>query len=104
MKAIWIAAAMMAWAPGVPARAQPQAPQPAGDAIVPDAEFEAALPKVGDDPNAPLAPLESFDTPGQRISNFAIHFFGLLAQATHQRRTGNAIGIAGQVVATVNQE
>jgi translocation and assembly module TamA len=63
LKAIWIAVAMAAWAPGVPARAQPQAPQPARDAVVPDAEFEAALPKVGDDPNAPLAPLESFDAP-----------------------------------------
>ncbi|GAO39168.1 hypothetical protein SCH01S_28_00270 [Sphingomonas changbaiensis NBRC 104936] len=62
MKAIWFAAAMMAWAPSVPARAQPQLPPP-GDTIVPDAEFEAALPKVGDDINAPLAPLQSFDTP-----------------------------------------
>ncbi|MBA2918348.1 BamA/TamA family outer membrane protein [Sphingomonas sp. MAH-20] len=55
----------MAWAPGGAARAQPQLQQapPPDAAIVPDAEFEAALPKVGDDLKAPLAPLQSFDTP-----------------------------------------
>jgi translocation and assembly module TamA len=33
------------------------------DPIVPDAEFEAALPPVVSDPNAPLPPIEEFETP-----------------------------------------
>jgi len=33
------------------------------DPIVPDAEFEAALPRVDADLNAPLPPIESFDVP-----------------------------------------
>ena len=57
-----MAAALAAWVPGSAARAQPQ-PQPQGEAIVPDSEFEAALPKVDGDLNAPLQPLQSFDTP-----------------------------------------
>lgn len=44
--------------------AQPQPTPPAGtDAIVPDAEFEAALPRVDGDLNAPLAPLPAAPQP-----------------------------------------
>jgi translocation and assembly module TamA len=63
LKPICIVAAMMASAPALPARAQPQPPAAPDEAIVPDAEFDAALPKVDGDLDAPLAPLQSFDTP-----------------------------------------
>lgn len=51
-----LAAAFLAWV-ATPALAQPQAPPASEDAIVPDAEFEAALPRIDDDLTAPLAPL-----------------------------------------------
>nr|WP_249276468.1 BamA/TamA family outer membrane protein [Sphingomonas baiyangensis] len=38
-------------------------PAPSPQAIVPDAEFEQALPSLSDDPNAPLEPIEDFETP-----------------------------------------
>ena len=56
LKSIGIAAAVLLW--GHVAAAQPQ-----DGAIVPDSEFESALPKVDNDPNAPLAPLPAFDDP-----------------------------------------
>ena len=60
MKAIWFASALVVWVPCAPGFAQPQS---SDQAIVPDSEFEAALPKVDGDLNAPLQPLQSFDTP-----------------------------------------
>ncbi len=36
---------------------------PQDQTIVPDAEFEAALPKLSDDINAPLEPMKDFDKP-----------------------------------------
>jgi translocation and assembly module TamA len=62
LKAIWFASALVTWVPCASAIAQPQ-PQPPAEAIVPDPEFEAALPKIEGDLNAPLPPLQSFDTP-----------------------------------------
>jgi translocation and assembly module TamA len=87
VKAVWIAAlAGSAFLPGIacaqisnpttgqgaptpapsptPARGAEAAASPAQDeAIVPDAEFEAALPKLSDDLNAPLEPLQGFQQP-----------------------------------------
>ncbi|MEI9926555.1 MAG: BamA/TamA family outer membrane protein [Sphingomonas sp.] len=42
---------------GAPASAPKPPPDPQVETIVPDAEFEAAMPKVGDDINAPLEPI-----------------------------------------------
>lgn len=39
------------------------AAQPPADTIVPDSEFDAALPKIDADLNAPLAPLQTFEQP-----------------------------------------
>jgi translocation and assembly module TamA len=93
VKAVWVAAlAGTAFLPGV-ACAQISAPQPGQGApssslpnpapedeqsqqagqetpIVPDAEFEAALPKLSDDPNAPLEPIQSFE-PGKQAPTVA---------------------------------
>ncbi|HEX8300427.1 autotransporter assembly complex protein TamA [Sphingomonas sp.] len=76
VKAVWLAAITgTAFAPGVawaqianptPGQGAPvSAPKPAVDpqdtsAIVPDKEFEAAIPKLSDDINAPLEPIEGF--------------------------------------------
>jgi translocation and assembly module TamA len=81
VKAVWIAAlAGSAFLPGV-ACAQVSDPKPGqgapvslpnpepvqtapqDEAIVPDAEFEAALPKLSDDINAPLEPMRDFGKP-----------------------------------------
>jgi translocation and assembly module TamA len=59
LKAIFLAAAMVSGAP-VAALAQP--PQP-DTPVIPDAEFESALPKVDGDLNAPLQPLQDFAAP-----------------------------------------
>jgi translocation and assembly module TamA len=72
VKAVWVAAlAGVAVLPGVacaqidqpgrpgqaaPAPAPPETPT-AEDEIVPDAEFEASMPKIGDDIDAPLDPM-----------------------------------------------
>jgi translocation and assembly module TamA len=53
-------AALIAACPLCPIAAQPQDPEAA---IVPDAEFEAALPRIRDDLNAPLEPIVPFDQP-----------------------------------------
>ncbi|MDV3456581.1 BamA/TamA family outer membrane protein [Sphingomonas sp. HF-S4] len=81
MKAVWIAAlAGSAFLPGVacaqvsdpkPGQGAPSSlpnPEPVQTApqvetIVPDAEFEAALPKLSDDINAPLEPVQDFNKP-----------------------------------------
>lgn len=60
LKIIALAAAILACAPGAAALAQAAQPE---QPIVPDAEFEAALPQVDGDLNAPLQPLQSFDSP-----------------------------------------
>jgi translocation and assembly module TamA len=78
VKAVWIAAlAGSAFLPGVacaqvsdpkPGQGAPAAlpnPEPVqvapqDETIVPDAEFEAALPKLSDDINAPLEPMQDF--------------------------------------------
>jgi translocation and assembly module TamA len=59
LKGIGFAAVVLAWAPAAFA----QAPSPSGEAIVPDVEFEAALPRIQDDLNAPLEPIQPFDQP-----------------------------------------
>jgi len=51
---------------------KPPASEPATDpqgdaAIIPDKEFEAGLPPVGDDINAPLAPIPTARTPGPAV-------------------------------------
>ncbi len=56
LKNLRFAAVVLLW--GACASAQPQ-----DGAVVPDAEFEAALPKIDTDLNAPLAPLQTFDEP-----------------------------------------
>jgi translocation and assembly module TamA len=87
VKAVWMAAlAGGAFLPGV-ARAQistpaagqgapaPKLPNPKTDTatspedetIVPDAEFEAALPKLSNDINAPLEPMQGFQRPQQPV-------------------------------------
>jgi translocation and assembly module TamA len=51
---------------GAPARLpdpEPVQTSPEDEAIVPDAEFEAALPKLSDDINAPLEPMRDFGKP-----------------------------------------
>ena len=60
MRAIGFATALLLWVSCASASGQPQS---ADQAIVPDTEFEAALPKIDEDPNAPLPPLQSFDQP-----------------------------------------
>jgi translocation and assembly module TamA len=60
LKAAGFAAAVLACTPC--AFAYPQS-HTTDQAIVPDAEFEAALPRVGNDPNAPLQSMEAFDAP-----------------------------------------
>ncbi|PXA92933.1 hypothetical protein DMC47_23090, partial [Nostoc sp. 3335mG] len=47
-----------------PATTQTAPPRPADDGdIVPEAEFDAALPSLSGDINAPLEPMSGFDTP-----------------------------------------
>ncbi|AQR75630.1 hypothetical protein BXU08_02595 [Sphingomonas sp. LM7] len=46
-----------------PVQTTPQDSAAQDEAIVPDAEFEAALPKLSDDMNAPLEPMKGFDKP-----------------------------------------
>jgi translocation and assembly module TamA len=58
LKGIGFAAVFLAWAPAAFAQTSPP-----GEAIVPDAEFEAALPRIQDDLNAPLEPIQPFDQP-----------------------------------------
>ena len=53
-------AAVLVWNPAV-AAAQP--PIPTEPPIVSDTEFEKALPRIEDDLDAPLPPIESFDVP-----------------------------------------
>lgn len=81
VRAVWVAAlAGTALLPGVacaqisnptpgqgaPVSAPPRdstGTAPQDETIVPDAEFEAALPKLSDDINAPLEPMKDFDKP-----------------------------------------
>ncbi|WP_294061256.1 autotransporter assembly complex family protein [Sphingomonas sp.] len=80
VNAVWIAAlAGTAFLPGValaqisdpkPGQGAPTsapgptpAPAPQDETIVSDQEFNAALPSLSNDPNAPLEPLEGFQTP-----------------------------------------
>lgn len=83
VKAVWFAAlAGTAFLPGVacaqiadpgPGQGAPVSPAPVDttqttpqdETIVPDAEFEAALPKLSDDINAPLEPMKDFQQPAQ---------------------------------------
>lgn len=58
LKGLGFAALLLAWAPAAIA----QSSQP-GEAIVPDAEFDASLPRIQDDLNAPLEPILPFDQP-----------------------------------------
>lgn len=86
VKAVWFAAlAGTAFLPGVacaqiadpgPGQGAPVSPAPVDttqttpqdEEIVPDAEFEAALPKLSDDINAPLEPMKDFQQPAQPVT------------------------------------
>lgn len=67
LKGFSVAAVVLAWASAVSA----QSTQP-GEAIVPDADFEAALPRVQDDLNAPLEPIQPFDQPVPPVADPAL--------------------------------
>jgi translocation and assembly module TamA len=69
LKSIGLAAAVLACVPGAQTLAQQPAP---GEAIVPDAEFEAALPRVEDNLDAPLAPIEDFSQPPPPVQDPAL--------------------------------
>jgi translocation and assembly module TamA len=62
----WAAHAQIATTGATPGQAAPtsaESPDPATETpIVPEAEFEASLPTLSEDPNAPLEPLADFDT------------------------------------------
>ncbi|WP_394344042.1 autotransporter assembly complex protein TamA [Sphingomonas baiyangensis] len=58
-----IAAAQSNASASAPVQSTSSEPAPSPQAIVPDAEFEQALPSLSDDPNAPLEPIEDFETP-----------------------------------------
>ncbi|WP_254447803.1 autotransporter assembly complex family protein [Sphingomonas sp. ID1715] len=69
MKSIGLAAAVLAWVPASPALAQGTLP---GEAIVPDAEFESALPRIEDSLDAPLGSIEDFSQPPAPVQDPAL--------------------------------